>query len=122
MNAKPTRTLTDHLTLGDKIGKFLNYVIAGNEQTINGTTYVWCDEHITRTEMDDSGQEQHFGINGLAIKATVTTSDGTFIEHRYMGYDLSINQLVELLDELTEEDWLGITAFHALRSVQKKRK
>lgn len=115
-------TLVEKMSTQRKLELFFTHLKSGNELVIGGRTYVWLDNHITREEMNDQGQMLYFGIDGLALKCesfdTVTSEESI----RYIGQgDLPLHYLESLVDELSEEQLLGITAGIALRGMNKKR-
>lgn len=112
--------LKDRMSLGNKFRIFIDYLQGGGELEIDNRIWVWLDSHITREEMDDNGRMQYFGIDGLANKCIKIAGEET--DH-YLGQnDLPFHYIVELLDKITEQDWLGMTASLALRSMNTKRR
>jgi hypothetical protein len=116
------RTLTDTMFIGRKIGLLIDHLQTGGEVQIDGRTWVWLDNHITRTTTDENGEKQDWGIDGLAIKGmSINGSTGEEKPH-YMGQgSIPIQAFVQLVERLSEEDWLGICAGNALKSLNKKR-
>lgn len=116
------QTLTEKMSIGRKIGLLIDHLQAGGEITINGYTYVWLDNHITRTTTNAKGEPEYWGIDGLAVKGvSINSLTGEETPH-YMGRgDMSIQSFINLAGKVTEEDLLGICASNALKSMNKKR-
>lgn len=118
------RTLQNTMTLGRKIGLFLDYLQNGNEIESLGYTWVWLDDYVTRTEMDDQGNERCFGIDGLAIKMTryhPTDPNGATEPHYIGKTDIPLTEIIHIIDHIKEVDWLGMCGSMALQGMTKKR-
>lgn len=111
-------TICEKMSIGRKIGLFLDHLQAGNEVKVKGCTYVWLDNHITHTTKDTYGETQYFGIDGLAIKGIELNSQ----KPHYMGQsDMPIHAFIQLVENVKEEDWVGMLGGIALKSMNKKR-
>ncbi|MGX1195870.1 hypothetical protein [Metabacillus sp. SLBN-84] len=120
MNAE--RTLTNSLSIGRKIGMLIEHLQRGGEVEIDGYTYVWLNNHITRTTTDEKGETHYFGIDGLAIKMTKICGSTGEESPYYVGQvDLSIQSFINMTERIKEIDWLGMCAGNALQSMNKKR-
>jgi hypothetical protein len=116
------RTLTDTMAIGRKIGLVLDHLQAGGEVEVEGYTWVWLDNHITRTFIDDDGETQHWGINGLATKGVQIDSATKEEKPHYMGQGgLTLGAFIDIVGKIKEEDLLGICASSALRGMNKER-
>ncbi|MFE5431176.1 hypothetical protein [Peribacillus simplex] len=100
----------------------IDHLQAGGEIEIGGRTYVWLDNHVTRTATSSRGETEYWGIDGLAIKGvSVNSNTGEEAPH-YMGQgNMPVQSFVQLAEQITEEDLLGICASSALKSLNKKR-
>lgn len=115
-------TLNEKMPIGRKIGLLIDHLQAGNEVKVNGRTYVWLDNHITRTTTDENGNPQHWGIDGLAIKGIQINSQTKEEKPHYMGQsDMPIHAFIQLVENVKEEDWVGMLGGIALKSMNKKR-
>ena len=115
-------SLSEKMTTGRKMGLLLDYLQNGGEVEVDGRTWVWLDNHITRTSTDENGEEQYWGINGLAIKGTSYNTITKEEKPTYIGQnDISFEALSEIVENVSEADWLGICAGNALKSLNKKR-
>lgn len=120
MTNQTQRTLKDTMSIGRKIGLLLDYLQNGGEVTVNGRVWVWCDNVVTHETTDRKGNPQYWGIDGLAIKGVRIS--GNEEKPHYMGQnDIPFASFIALVEELSEEDWLGICASNALQSMNKKR-
>lgn len=98
-----------------KVALFLEYLQEGGEATVDGRTYVWLDNYVT-----DVINGVAYGINGLAIKG-VSISNGVEKPH-YMGQtDMPLSYLLNLVEQITEKDWVGICGSLALQEMKKER-
>ncbi|WP_078598357.1 hypothetical protein [Evansella clarkii] len=114
------KKISDTMTTGRKVGLLMDHLQAGGEVEIDGYTWVWLDNHITGSSTDGNGETQYWGINGLAIKG-VSIKNGVE-KPTYMGQGtMPFQSFVELTNKVKEEDWLGMCAGNALRSMNKKR-
>lgn len=108
-------------TLGTCIQILTDALQAGYEHTHDGITYVWLDHHITREEMNDQGEMQYWGIDGLAMKMTkVNGSTGEESPH-YMGVHHPEAQLHRMAEAASNEDLFAMAAGNALRGMNKVR-
>lgn len=116
------RTLTDTMSIGRKIGLTLDHLQSGGEVEVEGNTWVWLDNYITRTFVDDEGKTQHFGINGLATKRMQIDGDTKEGKPYYIGEGgLPLGAFISIVGKIKEEDLLGMCASSALRGMNKKR-
>lgn len=115
-------TLTEIMSIGRKMNLLIDYLQAGGEIEIEGRTYVWLDNYVTHTTTNDNGELEYWGIDGLAIKGVkIDGSTGKESPH-YMGQGgMPFQTFIHLIESVTEEDWVGIGASVALRSLNKKR-
>jgi len=121
MNMENQRTLTATMTLGRKIGLLIDHLQAGGEVKIDGYTWVWLDNYVTRTTTNENDETTYWGIDGLAIKS-MRISDTEEESPHYMGQgDMSIQAFTKMVGKVTEEDWLDMCASSALRGMNKKR-
>lgn len=124
----PTQTsphrsaLADSMSLGRKLDVLFTYLKAGQEITLHGQTFVWLDNHITGERVNSDGETEYMGIDGLAIKATSMDMSTGATKPHYMGYnDIPFSHLRELVENLTEDQLLQMTAANALMGLNKKR-
>lgn len=112
------RTLKNNLSTGRKMDLFISHLKNGGEINVNGNTYVWLDNHVTKEVKNDDGTTDYFGINGLAIKTTSydtitkVTSPWFFSQN-----DLTLLSFIDILDSIGELEWFSITATSALQSM-----
>lgn len=95
-----------------KLSKVLRYLELGGELSYRGYTIVWLDNHVTHTLSDGT----QLGINGIAFKGVNLTAN----EPTYMGCDFGFNQVVSIVDELTNDEYLEIVTALALRESHSK--
>lgn len=117
-----TPSLTEKMTIGRKIGLLIDHLQTGGEVDIDGRTYVWLDNHITNITTDDNGDTQYWGIDGLAIQGVKIDGSTGAKEPHYMGQgDIPLQAFIQLVENVSEQEWLGIGASNALKSMNKKR-
>lgn len=121
-NTNQENMLCDSMTIGRKIGLLLDYLQDGGEVEIDGRTWVWLDNYVTREEVDEYCEIQRFGIDGLAIKGvSIDTKTNTETPH-YLGQtDIPLHAFINLVEQVKEKDWVGMSARTALKSMNKKR-
>ena len=111
-------TLKSRLTEGKKVSLVLDYLKNGSEMKVGGRTYVWLDNYVVREEVQEDGTVESFGIDGLALKAlSYDTATGETTPHYIGQQDMTLVDFLQLVDELEEEDWVGITASNALHKM-----
>lgn len=117
-----TNSITERMSLGNKIKLFIDYLQYGGEVEVDNRIWVWLDNHVVRKEVNEGGDVSHYGIDGLAIKG-VMINGGTGEETpHYMGQsDIPLHSFIDLVNEVSESDWLGIVASNALKGMNKKR-
>jgi hypothetical protein len=107
--------MMEKVSQGHKLGNLIDYLKEGGEVTIDGRTYVWLHNHVTQVIGDTV-----YGIDGLAIKG-VCISNGEEKPH-YMGQtDMPLSYLLTLVNQITEEQWVGICASLVLQEMKKER-
>ena len=106
-----------------KLAIVKEYLVNGGEVTIEGRTYVWLDNYVTREEVNRDGSIEYMGIDGLAIKAERYNSGTGETKPHYLGMtDMPLGWYQELVNHITEEDWVGMTASNALVSMIPDRR
>lgn len=114
-------TLKDTFSTSKKIHLFLEALENGHEHLVDGIPLVWLDYHITRTEMNDQGDEVAYGIDGLAWKYTKTNGDTGEKSPHYIGAgDIPFDKLRDIAESLTEEDLFAMTSRIALHKMNAK--
>lgn len=105
-----------------KVDLFTRYLKKGGEVKVDGRTWVWLDNHITDEVTLADGTIQYYGIDGLAIKSTCYDTVTKETTPYYMGQsDISLAMMTEIVNGVSEVDWVGITGSLALQSMIRKR-
>ena len=111
-------TIGNRMSVTKKLENLYKYMSRGGEVEIDGYTYVWLDNHITEEVELEDGTKEYYGIDGLAMKMIRMDSQTKEETPYYIGMgDLTLNQLVIIINKIDEETWLGITASNALVSM-----
>lgn len=99
-----------------KMATVLRYLELGGEWEYKGHTIVWLDNYVTNTLPDGT----QYGIHGLAKKGVSIKGD---VETPcYMGFGADFNVVVQMIDEIPNQDYLGMVASLAIHdSVLKHR-
>jgi hypothetical protein len=80
--------------VGNRIGVFLDYLKEGNEVTVDGYTYVWLDNHVTRET-----ETHKYIIDGLAYKMYPWNNKPD--ELHYVGAaSITLQQLIKLVEKI----------------------
>lgn len=108
-------TLKENFSTAKKIQIFIEALEAGHEHLVDGLPLVWLDHHITRTEMDDRGEERHYGIHGFAWRYTkIDGGTGEETPHYIGAGDLTLDYLYTIVEGLDERDLFDMTSRIAL--------
>lgn len=110
------RTLSSTLSLGARLERFLDYLQTGNVLTVNDFTWAWLDPERFDVNVPSSG-----AYNGLSIKASITRYGQEEEIIHLPQSDLSVAALFSLVEDITEEQWVGICGTLALQSMIPNR-
>jgi hypothetical protein len=101
-----------------KIANVLRYLEIGGEWNYKGGgsnfTLVWLDNHVTDTLSDGT----QLGIHGIAIKGEVIR-DGISSPY-YLGTGFSFNTVVSMIEEIPNDDYLGMVGAIAMHEAMIK--
>jgi len=99
-----------------KLAMVLRYLELGGEWKYKGHTIVWLDNHVTSTLPNGDT----YGIHGLARKGV--SINGDVETPCYMGLAHDFNAIVQMVDEISEADYVNMVVSVALKeSVAERR-